>query len=179
MPTLRRPSTLLVVAILLSACSGPIQRSGQPSAPPVSEFRTLSENPAAAAGTYAVLGGEILETRAAAGDGTTLLILHRPLSAGQRPSTGLRGQGRFAVHYPDFLDPHLFHRGQRVTVGGVVRGEKPEPGGASADPALWLDGREIQLWERPDWPLMTRLRNQKHWLPWWYDPYYGRRPWWW
>ena len=179
MLTVRNLSAVFVVAVLFSACSGVIHRSAQPATPPAGELGTLPEAPAAATGTYAVLGGEILETRADAGAGTILVILHRPLTEGQRPSTELRGEGRFAVLYPDALDPYMFRRGQRVTVSGVVRGEKPESGGAQTDPALWLDGQEIRLLERSDWSLMTRLRNQKEWLPWWYDPYYGRRPWWW
>lgn len=175
MPDPRRWFPLIAAAVLLGACSWPILRSGQA---PVTEFRRLNADPAAAAGTYALLGGEIAETRAAAGGGLTLLILHRPLTTGERPSTRWPGEGRFGVRYPDPLDPHLFRRGQRVTVGGVVRGEKPASGGASADPLLWLDGREIHLWSPPDASRMARLSARKEWLPWWYDPYYGTRPWW-
>ena len=186
MVTARFTIAAFVAAALLGACSGAITRS-DPSTPLAdSEFAALSMDQAAADGTYVALGGEILEIRAAPPAGTTLVILHRSLTEEQSPGSDGRGDGRFAVHYPDRLDPHLFRRGQLVTVGGVVRGENPETGGAPTDPSLWLDGQKIELLEPTDGSLMARLRNrlagqgsQKVWLPWWYDPYYGSRPWWW
>ena len=174
-----RPLAILA-ALLLGACSGVIQRSTAPPTPVAAgDFATLQADPVPAAGSYVVLGGEILETRRSEGAGTTLLILHRPFSQGEHPSIVVDGDGLFGVRYDDTLDPHLFYRGQLVTVGGLVRGEKPAPGGNAADPALWIDGLKIQLWDRPEWSLRTRLTGQKEWRPWWYDPYYGDRPWWW
>jgi len=186
MLTARFPIAALVATFLLGACSGANTRSDPQARPVETPFEILSKDPAAAAGTYVALGGEILEVRAAPQAGTTLVILHHSPEEGQRPGSDGQGDGRFAVHYPDRLDPHLFRRGQLVTVGGLVRGEKPETGGAPADPSLWLDGQKITLSEPSDESLVARLRNQltgqstqKVWLPWWYDPYYGSRPWWW
>ncbi|MDF1553917.1 MAG: Slp family lipoprotein [Deferrisomatales bacterium] len=177
---------VVVATLLLGACSSAITRS-DPSTPSADgEFAALSKDPAAAAGTNVALCGKILGIRAAPGAGTILVMLHCSFGQGQSPGSEGEGDGRFAVHYPDRLDHHLFRRGQLVSVGGVVRGEKPETGGAPTDPSLWLDGQKIELLEPSDGSLMTRLRhqlvgqgNQKVWLPWWYDPYYGSRPWWW
>jgi outer membrane lipoprotein len=178
MRTVFQGATILFTLVCLCACGGLMRRDTETAESAASDFRTLAQDPVAAAGTYAVLGGEILEI-GREGEGSVLVVLHKPLTAGKRSKAASNGYDRFGVRYPEPLDPHLFHRGQRVTIGGRVRGGETQPTGGAGEPLLWLDGQEIHLWEQPNRSLMARLCNQRKWIPWWYDPYYGERPWWW
>ena len=178
---MKRTLGVAAVALLLwtvLGCSMLHRREPEAAAPVTTEFRTLVEDPQARRGEYAVLGGEILENRASGG-GTVLLVLHKPLSADWRPSAEASGDGLFAVRFKEHLDPGLFHRGQRVTVEGLVAGAENEPWGGGEFPLLQIDGTEIRIWDPADWPTLTLVRGEKRWFPSWYDPYHGERPWWW
>ena len=123
-------------------------------------------------GRVVILGGYVLEVRNR-GQQTVLVVLQAPLDEGQEPVNADLSQGRFMVHHDRFLDPEVFTKGRKVTVGGEVRGVTTEAIGDDPYDYLTLASREIFLWEQEDYlPGPVPLYDRR---PPYYDPYY-RRP---
>jgi len=68
-----------------------------------------------------VLGGYILET-VNEPDGTRLTLLQAPLDSRHKPKSQDLSQGRFVVETREFLDPAIYAKDRKVTVGGKVWG---------------------------------------------------------
>jgi len=142
-------------------------------------YQDLREEPQRFQEEVVILGGELIEVRNRA-EGTTLLVLERPLGMGERPKADGASGGRFMVRFADYLDPVLFAPGRNVTVAGVVQGERIEPVGEAPYRYVLLEGKEIHLWKEPAaQPPYPYWYPYEPWYPWWYDPRHGRRPWWW
>lgn len=171
----RRGLLAALVAATLWNCTGVVSKGVRNEAVHYDSFGQLRESASRYRGETVVLGGELIETRNKP-DHTVFLVLERPLGAGERPKSGALTGGRFMVRVGEYLDPVLFAPGRLVTVAGVVAGEETELIGEAPYRYLLLDGREVHLWKEPaspPWP------PHDPWYPYWYDPYWGRRPWWW
>ena len=164
--------------MLVWGCTGVISREVRNEAVPVASLGQLREEAQAYSGKTVILGGEIIEIRNRPDD-TTLLVLEKSLGWREEPKTEDVSGGRFIVRFADYLDPVLFAPGRRVTAAGTVVGLENEPVGEAPYDYVVLEGTEIHLWARtgvqPDFP----RRAHDPWYPWWYDPYWGRRPGWW
>lgn len=147
-------------------------------AAPIQGLAEVRADPGAFAGRTIILGGTLIETRNRP-EGTTLLILEARLGLNQEPRTDDASGGRFMIRFPDYLDPALFAPGRRVTVAGAVAGTTTEPVGGASYAYVVLDGREVYLWKEPSWSNSPPWAPYEPWYPWWYDPRWGRRPWWW
>ncbi|MBE0616849.1 MAG: Slp/YeaY family lipoprotein [Proteobacteria bacterium] len=170
-------SFLAGAAALAAGCaviSSPVRHE----ALPLESFSALREAPEGFSGGTVILGGELIETRNQA-DGTVLLVLERPLGLGERPETDGASGGRFMVHFAEYLDPVLFAPSRLVTVAGKVRGTETEAVGEAPYRYVLLEGVEIHLWKEPAWLPNSYWGPYDPWYPWWYDPRYGQRPWWW
>jgi len=163
--------------LVLAGC-GVLSREVRREAVPLSGFGELREDPSRFQGEVVILGGEIIEVRNRAAD-TILVILERPLGWGERPKTDVRSGGRFMVRFAEYLDPVPFAPRRRVTVAGKVTGETTEAVGEAPYRYVVLEGTEIHLWEEPSYLPYPYWYPYDPWYPWWYDPRYGRRPWWW
>jgi len=137
-------------------------------------FDLMRQTPGEFVGKTVVLGGEIIETRNHPG-GTVLVILQRPLDARQRPKTGDMSGGRFKTKFADFLDPVLFSPGRMITIAGDVEGVDDELVGDAPYSYMVLKGLKAHLWQESS----SLFKRREEWKPWWYDPYWGTRPWWW
>ncbi len=164
-------------AALAAGCaviSAPVRRE----AVPLESFSALREAPERFPGATVILGGELIETRNRP-DGTVLLVLERPLGLDQRPKAEAASGGRFMVRFPQYLDPVLFAPGRRITLAGKVLGAESEAVGEAPYRYVLLDGLEIHLWREPAYAPYPYWGHYDPWYPGWYDPRYGRRPWWW
>ncbi len=123
-------------------------------------------------GRTVILGGYVLEVRNR-GASTLLVVLQAPLDGGQEPLDADRSQGRFMVRHDRFLDPEVFTKGRKVTVGGIVRGLTREAIGDDLYGYLTLESREIFLWEKETYPPPAR---PPYYRPYPYDDPLTNRP---
>jgi len=154
---------VMLAAGSLAACSV-VSKSVREQAADLS-FSELKENPAAYAGRTVILGGyvaavENMEAR------TRMMVLQAPLDFQDQPKSREASQGRFLVVTEDFLDPMVYEKGRKVTVGGTLLGETTETVGDYAYPMPRIKAAEIHLWE--EW------EKQRFYYP-YDDPFY---PWW-
>jgi outer membrane lipoprotein len=169
----------LAIGLLLvvSGC-GVLSKEVRREATPLRGFAELREDPQRFRGGIVILGGEIIEARNRA-DGTTLLVLERPLGMDESPKIDAASGGRFMVRFAEYLDPFLFGPGRSVTVAGKVLGEQTEAVGEAPYRYVLLEGVEIHLWKEPTYAPYPFWHPYDPWYPWWYDSRFGRRPWWW
>jgi outer membrane lipoprotein len=139
-------------------------------------FEDLLASPREYTGRVVVLGGYILEMQNEP-DRRILTVIQAPLDWRERPKSRDLSQGRFFVTTSKFLDPELYVKGRRITVGGRVAGV----GKQSVDGATFtfpvIAAQELYLW-----PKKTHLLGPCY--PCW-EPWYGARyswgycdPWW-
>jgi outer membrane lipoprotein len=143
-------------------------------AAPALPFPMLAREADAFEGRVVVLGGYVLEVRNR-GQQTLLVVLQAPLGGGQEPVNADRSEGRFMVRHDRFLDPEVFTKGRKVTVGGVVRGVTTEDIGDEPYGYLTLESREIFLWEQeayPTGPYRLYDRSYRYYDPRYDDPRY-------
>lgn len=169
-----RPAIFFIIALEFAGCGQIITREVWEGATVVKRFDKIRQAPDEFVGKTVVLGGEIIETRNLF-EGTVLVILERPLDARQRPKVDDMSGGRFKVRFADYLDPVLFGPGRQITVAGDVEGLENEPIGDTLYSYMILKGLKAHLWQEP----FNLFRRRQQWKPWWYDPYWGQRPWWW
>lgn len=175
------PTMLASLLVALVGC-GVISKEIRQEAVPLDDFSELRLHPEAYIGETVILGGQVIETRNRP-EGTTLVVLERPLGLGERPVQANASGGRFLVRFPEFLDPVVFAAGRKVTVAGVVTGTVTEKIGDAEVSCVLLDGREVHLWkesEPPYYPIPWYSPYPTwypYWYPYWYDPYWGSRPW--
>lgn len=129
-------------------------------------------------GKRVILGGYILETVNEL-DGTRLTLLQAPLDSRNKPESQDLSQGRFVVQTEEFLDPAIYTKGRKLTVGGKVWGASPQLLGNVTYRYPVIKAEEIHLWPkerrytRPYYPYY----NDWHY-PYWYYPWhrYPYRP---
>ncbi len=139
-------------------------------------FEDLLASPREYTGRVVVLGGYILDLQNEP-DCRVLTVIQAPLDWRERPKSRDLSQGRFFVTTSKFLDPELYVKGRRITVGGRVAGVREQ----SLDGARFrfpvVGAQELYLW-----PKKTHLVGPCYPC---YEPWYGRRypwgysdPWW-
>ena len=139
-----------LMAVLLWGCTVMSSRT-MAEAEPATSFPLLVARVDDFEGRLVIVGGYVLEVRNR-GASTLLVVLQAPLGGGQEPLDADRSQGRFMVRHDRFLDPEVFTKGRKVTVGGIVRGLTREAIGDDLYGYLTLESREIFLWEKETYP---------------------------
>ena len=161
---------LLVAAVgFLGGCavmSPQIMSEADPALP----FQMLTDKADDFEGRMVIVGGYVLEVRNR-GQETVLVVLQAPLGGGQEPVSADRSEGRFMVQHDRFLDPEVFTKGRKITVGGVVRGVTTEDIGDEPYGYLTLESREIFLWEQELYPTGAIPRYDQPYR--YYDPRHG------
>jgi outer membrane lipoprotein len=175
---LRHLLPYLALCLVLWGCHGVISRDVEEEASPLKSLKQLREQFDGYVGKTVILGGEVIETRNSP-DGTVVLVLEKALGLGQKPKTDDVSGGRFMVRFADYLDPVVFAPGRRVTVAGKVDRLETEPVGEAPYVYVVIEGSEIHIWKDPVYPFYAPWNIYEPWYPWWYDPRWGRRPWWW
>lgn len=154
--TWQRPARAVAFALALLSAGGWLTGCKVMSARTMAEadpplpFPVLAAKAGDFEGRVVILGGYVLEVRNR-GQHTVLVVLQAPLSGSQEPVDADRSQGRFMVLHDQFLDPEVFTKGRKVTVGGVVNGVTTEAIGEDPYDYLTLASREIFLWEREEY----------------------------
>jgi outer membrane lipoprotein len=168
------PLVLLVQGVYAGCASIPSREFRQQLGPPV-PFQELLEGDAHR-DERVVLGGYILET-VNEPDGTRLTLLQAPLDSRNKPKSQDLSQGRFVVETQEFLDPAIYTKNRRITVGGKVWGASPQPLGNRTYQYPVIKAEELYLW--PKEPLYPRPYYPYY--DYWYYPWhrypYGPYPW--
>ena len=137
---------------------------------PQRPFTEMVEQAQQLKGRTVIMGGYVVsaENRQT---GSTLVVVHTPLGAGQRPKSKDLSKGRLIIEYDGFLDPEIYTKDRVITVGGVISGSSKTETSQLPYPYLRIQARKIYLW-----PVVDPRPVD----PFWYDdcyPYYPYR-WW-
>jgi outer membrane lipoprotein len=146
--------------------SGPVKEGDGPRD---LSYRDLIEQADRYIDQTVVVGGYVLSVENQR-DRTLVLALQAPLGVAQEPKARDLSEGRLILLYDGFLDPEVFTKNRKFTVGGKIIGSSATEKEAESFPYLRLKVEEIHLW--PKEPI---LRPD----PYWYDPWWRPYPWYW
>ncbi|MCW9023186.1 MAG: Slp family lipoprotein [Gammaproteobacteria bacterium] len=158
-------TSLVLTALLLSACASNIPEEIK-TAPPLSlELEQVRANPEASVSKQVRWGGIILETQNKK-EATWLTVLVLKLNSYGQPITSDNSQGRFIAVVPQFLEPAVYARDRMITVSGkFIRIEKRQVG------EFLYEHPVVQVEKHYLWAVEKEMDNFDS-PPWWYDPWY-------
>ncbi|HYA03105.1 MAG TPA: Slp/YeaY family lipoprotein [Syntrophobacteria bacterium] len=132
-------------------------------------FEDLLTFPQEYRGRVVILGGYILEIQSEPG-GSVLTVIQAPLDWRNEPKSPDLSQGRFFVTADRFLDPEVYVKGRRITVGGRVAGVRKQSVGGATYRFPTIEAQELHLWPKKTHPVPPYYPSYDPW----YDPWY---PW--
>ncbi len=139
-----------LVSVLLSGCTSVLSNQIIQEADGKIAFPELLKQPDRFRGAVVILGGQIIETVARENE-TWVQVLQLPLGDRQQPNHTAASQGRFLVVYPRFVDPLIYEKGRKITVGGVIQGGRVITIGGKPYTVPALLERETYLWRAEDY----------------------------
>jgi outer membrane lipoprotein len=159
----------------LTACAPALSKQFRQKAVPPVLFSELFSDPSSYEGRNVILGGYILEVKNET-DGSLLTILQAPLDFQNRPNLRDKSKGRFLARTDKFMDPEIYIKDRKITVGGKIAGVSAQPLGGHTYQYPVIVIKELHLWaeeQRQDW------LYDPYWDYWdhpWYPYYLWRRP---
>ena len=176
MRRVRARGVLCVLAVLLAAgCGHPISKELRRRAAAGPTFLAALAAPEAHMAATVVWGGVVIETLNRR-DGTDITILETPLHSGGAPQNAKRSRGRFIAHSPRFLDPEIYKKGLRITVGGQIVGKASRPLGQIQYHYPIVEASELHLWPKDTDIRYYRPRYHIGFGT-WHHPYWGYYGW--
>ena len=160
----RRYFLLLMAAGVLNGCAPALSRHIRDQAKPPIPFPELQKSVEKYEGRVVIYGGYILDT-ANNPNGTVLTILQTPLDSSNEPVSQDLSQGRFLVSSKKFLDPEIYSKGRKISVGGKVTGALSKTLGNRLYDYPEIEALELYLWPKED-------RYPRPYYPYYYDPWY-------
>ena len=132
--------------LALSGCSLPISAELRREANRDLNFMGVADNPSAYAGNTVIWGGIIRQVRSTS-DGTEIQIAQSPLKRDDSPDIDSAG-GEFIAITGEMLNLNTLKKGERITLGGEIVGERTENIKAVKFkyPVIYL--KEFHLWDR-------------------------------
>ena len=119
-------------------------------------------------GQTVIVGGYIVSVENLK-DQSRMVAVQTTLGLGQEPESKDLSSGRLILIYKGFLDPEVYTKDRRITVGGRILGSSAHDPKASF-PYLKIAVDEIHLWP---------VRKPAPAYPYWYDDYWYPYPWGW
>lgn len=138
-----------LLAIVLSGCTSVLSNRIAQEDEKI-PFAELQKQPERYRGSVVILGGQIVETVVQERE-TRVQVLQLPLGAQQAPDITAPSQGRFVVVYERFVDPLIYQKGRKITVGGVVQGGRAITINGKPYTVPSLLERETYLWKAEDY----------------------------
>lgn len=142
-----RVRALVAMVVVAGCATPPFPAALARSADRGLTLHALRSNPAGHLGSRVILGGEVLATTPKPGE-TEIVVLSRPLDAGDVPERTDNTSGRFLVRAPEFLDPAVYAPGRRLTVLGTVAGHSERRVGDMPYTYPVISAERIKLWPR-------------------------------
>jgi outer membrane lipoprotein len=165
---------ILFLLWLPSGCVHAISKDIRAQTNPLIPFRQVSQDPNAYKGRTVVWGGEIIETTNQK-DGSTLIeVFQRPLGLKDDPKLTAASEGRFLIQSDKYLDPYIYRKGRKITVGGEILGEEIKPLGKMEYHYPLVLSKQIYLWDESYY-----YSYPYYYDPWWFYPYWGWPPYGW
>jgi len=166
--------TLMILGGCASTPSGEFQKQVGPPIP----FKELLQKGEAYRGRKVILGGHILETENEP-QATLITLLQAPLDSRNQPRARDLSEGRFLVRVQEFMDPEIYSKGRKLTVGGMVSGVLEQPLGNRVYPYPVIEAVEFHLWPKERRYPRSYEPTYPHW---WYYPWhrypYAPPTWW-
>lgn len=160
----------LILALLTSGCS--VMSAGvEKEALPQQPFADLIRHADRYSGRTVIVGGYVVRVQNLK-DHTRIVAVQAPLGPRREPESKDLSQGRLILIYDGFLDPEVYTKDRKITVGGKILGSSATDREPAKYPYLRVAIREIYLWPEP-----KILPADPFWDPWWYYPY--PYPWYW
>jgi outer membrane lipoprotein len=166
---------LLMTTGVITGCAPALSGRIRDQAKPAIQFSVLQKSVENYEGRVVIYGGHILDT-ANKPDGTVLTILQAPLDSKNEPVSPDLSKGRFLVMTDKFLDPEIYSKGRKITVGGKVAGSRSRKVGNRMYEYPVIEAQELHLWRKED--THHAPYYPYYYYPWyhpWYYPWYG--PW--
>jgi len=169
--------SLLTLTIAGGCASTPSKEFQQQVGPPI-PFKELVEKGEAYKGRKVIVGGHILETKNES-QATLITVLQAPLDSQNKPRSRDLSEGRFLVRVQEFLDPEIYSKNRKLTVGGTVSGVLEQPLGNRVYQYPVIGAAEFHLWPEERRYVRPYEPIYPYWLhhPWHRYPY-GPAPWW-
>lgn len=131
--------------------------------PPIA-FIELIEDVNKYKGDTVILGGYVISVENRS-DHTRIVALQSPLGIGEKPKDKDLSQGRLMLNYNGFIDPEVYTKDRKITVGGkIISSSASDP--KASYPFLEVEVKEIHLWA-VEKPLRDPYWDNHHY-PWWY-----------
>jgi len=170
----RRIITFTLLGLLISlmtACAPVAIRNVEEQGGVTVSFPELLARPQAYEGKLVVLGGYVLAVANQPG-GSTMTVLQAPLDSQTRPGEKDESQGRFLVRTDKFLDPEVYQKDRKVTVGGKFVGMQQQKIEGAPYSYPLIEAREIYLWSKEELPPYYPYPYPYPYLyPWFYPRY--------
>jgi outer membrane lipoprotein len=161
-----------------TGCAPAISKKVRKEAGEPVPFEALLKQTDGYKGRVVIVGGYILET-ANETDGSRVTVLQAPLDSQNRPKSSDLSKGRFMVSHSEFLDPVVYSKGRRITVGGKVIGCRERKLGNLTYIYPVIEAMEIHLWSKEGRYIEPYYPYYDPWYyPWYRRPYRYRYPYW-
>jgi len=169
---------LFFVLGCFSGCTPAISKQLRQEAGEPVPFEALLEKTDDYKGRIVIVGGYILET-VNEPEGSWLTVLQAPLDSLNRPESSDLSEGRFLVWSAEFLDPVVYSKERRITVGGQVIGNQQRKLGSLTYQYPVVEAKEIHLWSKEGTYMGPYYPYYDPWIhPWYRYPYRYRYPYW-
>lgn len=132
---------VLGACVALAGCASTVSTSMQPETGPKVGFAELAAHPEKYQGQTKILGGEVMQVQPQ-GQGSLMSVDQHDLDNHLFPSAGASG-GTFLVESDEWLNPATYQPKSKITVAGVVSGQRKG--------MLVLKAKKIHIWEGPYW----------------------------
>ena len=151
MGRLSMSSAVYILLFLLlggsTGCAPAISKKVREEAGEPVPFEALLKHTDDYKGRVVIVGGYILETVNET-DGSQITVLQAPLDSQNRPKSSDLSEGRFMVSSSEFLDPAIYSKERRITVGGKVIGNLERKLGNLTYVYPVIEAMEIHLWSK-------------------------------
>ena len=160
-----------------TACAPAISKKVRKEAGEPVPFKTLLKHSDNYKGRVVIVGGYILDT-VNEPDGSQITVLQAPLDSQNRPKSSDLSEGRFMVSSSEFLDPMVYSKERRITVGGKVIGSQERKLGNLTYVYPVIEAMEIHLWSKEGKYIGPYPYYDPWYYPWYRPPYRYRYPYW-
>jgi outer membrane lipoprotein len=161
---------LILGLYLVVGCSHVMSSGIRQAAKKEISLPMVLQNPDSYLGQTVIWGGVIIET-VNVKQGTEIKVLETPLYSDGFPQDREQSHGRFIGETSEYLDPEIYRKGTKVTIGGELKGTKVQPLGETSYPYPVISVKEMHLWK--DEALLYGAPYPGYfWYPWYYDPWY-------
>ena len=147
---LKKSVLALFLFLLMTGCTSVLSNQIVREADDKVAFPDLLQKPDRYRGAVVIVGGQIIETVVRENE-TWVQVLQLPLGWQQQPDITAASQGRFLVVYQRFVDPLIYEKGRKITVGGVVQGGRVITINGKLYTVPSILERESYLWKAEDY----------------------------